>query len=323
MMRIATFNLDSLGRRGRAEPDSRLSVLREAINGLRADVLCLQEIDAQTIQGGRRELADLDRLLRGTSYETFERHVSGHADGEGLLDVHNLVVLSRYPIRKRRQIWHSIVPVPEHRSISADPAQLEPMEIRWERPVLHTILEAGGDLPVHVFNVHFRAPLAAFVPGQKVDADAWRSTAGWAEGLYMASWKRIGQAFETRLAVDEVFDTVTGDARIVVCGDMNSEIEEMPLRILRADPADTGNPDLAARALVPIELMVDRSSRFTAIEDDRAQLPDHILASHPLADTCRMVEIDNAALAADVFDRRSRRGTAASNHAPIVAEFAI
>jgi hypothetical protein len=101
-MRIATFNVESLDLPPKAHVplEARAEILRPALERLQADVLCLQEINGQHMPGhdGRRLLA-LDRLLAGTSYAAYARVTTTGGWGRGLADVHNLVTLSRFPIR--------------------------------------------------------------------------------------------------------------------------------------------------------------------------------------------------------------------------------
>src|SRR4249919_3839479 len=68
-MRLATFNLESLGstRRHGASFEERAAVLRPQLERLKADILCLQEVDASKV-GDTRRAADLERLLEGTPY---------------------------------------------------------------------------------------------------------------------------------------------------------------------------------------------------------------------------------------------------------------
>ena len=65
-LRIATFNLENLDvRPGQTRPlPERVSALRPQLIRLAADILCLQEVNAQTCGPHRpRRLAALDRLL--------------------------------------------------------------------------------------------------------------------------------------------------------------------------------------------------------------------------------------------------------------------
>lgn len=326
-MRLATFNLDCFGARAasRSAADARVSALRDALAGLRADVLCLQEVNAQTDRtkpGGPRSLEALKRLIDGTVYESFDWRTSTGRSRRGPMDVHNLVVLSRYRIGEHRQIWHDLVPPPVYRSATADPPQTEPSEHGWDRPFVHAVLEPDGAHPLHVLNLHLRAPLAAFVPGQKQGPFAWKTARGWAEGFYLATLKRVGQALEARFVVDTILDA-DPEARIVVCGDMNADAVEMPVRILCADTEDTGNPGLADRMLVPVERIAPEADRYSVIHAGHKHMLDHILVSRALADRCRKVEIHNSDLPDEVFDEAALGDTWASNHAPLVAEFDI
>lgn len=184
------------------------------------------------------------------------------ADGRGPLDVHNLVILSREPIVRQRQTLNELVPAP----------------VAWDRPALCAPVELGQGRVLHVLNLHLRSPLAAFVPGQKTGPFAWKSVAGWVEGFFLASIKRTGQALEARLMVDEIFD-VDAECLIAVCGDLNAELREMLLRILRGEEEDTGNGALAGRVLVPMERTVAESQRYSVLHGGRAVINDHVLVS--------------------------------------------
>jgi hypothetical protein len=78
-MRVATFNVDSLDTTTDAAValDDRIPILRPQLERLRANILCLQEINGQHSPGvGPRTLRALDRLLEGTRYQTFARAVT-------------------------------------------------------------------------------------------------------------------------------------------------------------------------------------------------------------------------------------------------------
>ena len=100
-LRIATFNLESL------DDDAltaRIGALRPELVRLRADILCLQEVNGQRAARGRgRGLAALSTLISETPYATYQMVSTLAADG-GPADVHNLVILSRLPIVSRAQI---------------------------------------------------------------------------------------------------------------------------------------------------------------------------------------------------------------------------
>lgn len=331
-MRIATFNLESLDDRPGAEPalPERIARLRPQLERLEADILCLQEVNAQPVSGRKRaprRFAALESLLDGTPYAGFHRVATLRESGAGPLDVHNLVTLSRYPIVARRQIRHVLVAPPAFRMTTAEPAQDEAGPVEWDRPLLYAAV-AAGDRRVHVINLHLRAPLAGFVPGQKLGPFAWRSVAGWSEGFFAAAVKRTGQALEARLFVETLFDAEPG-ALVAVAGDCNADDYEMPLRILRASPHDTGNPDLAGRSLMPVERAAPAERRFTVRHAGRASMLDHLLVSPTLLAALRAVEIHNEGLADEVFGDAAPEAAgdattgaaAGSFHAPLVAAF--
>jgi len=325
-LRIATYNLENLDDRPGLRPGiaERIRVLRPALVRLAADVLCLQEVNAQEGPGqGPRVLSALDKLLEGTPYRGFHRVVSKGRGGKGPADVHNLVILSRLEVLDERQYWHDFVPPPVWRPMSALPAAKEAEPVAWDRPVLHATLALEGALaqrPLHVFNLHLRALLAAFIPGQKRDSFTWNSVPGWAEGFFLTSLKRAGQALEARIAIDRLFDR-DPEALIAVCGDFNAGARETPVRAIRAEEDDTGNPSLASRALVALERSVPEPQRFSVMHGGERAMLDHLLVSRPLLAWYRGAEIHNEALEDELSAFATARPSAESFHAPVVASF--
>ena len=135
--------------------------------------------------------------------------------------------------------------------LAADPPAPDKVAIRFERPVLVTEIEVGGE-PLTVVNVHFRAPIASAIPGQKTGPYSWKRVDAWAEGYYLSGLKRIGQALEVRRLVDQIFDA-DASAKILVTGDFNAEIHDTTMRLLKGGSEDTGNGDLADRSLVVLD----------------------------------------------------------------------
>ncbi|AWK88945.1 endonuclease/exonuclease/phosphatase family protein [Azospirillum thermophilum] len=319
-LRIATFNLENFDDAGDPPFEARAAVLRPQLERLAADVLCLQEVNAQhPAKGEPRVLRALDRLLQGTRYEGF--HCTA-GDGRKLADRHNLVVVSRWPVAAAHLLRHDLVPPPQVRMVTADPPGEAPGDVTWDRPVLQAEITLPGGRPLHVFNLHLRAPLAAPVPGQKVAALTWRTAGGWAEGFYLAAIKRAGQALETRLAVDRVFDA-DPEALIVVAGDCNAGMEQTPVRIIRADLDSTGNGDLAGRALVPLERSLPEDRRFSVLHGGDAVMLDHLLVSRSLLGWFRSAEIHNEALSDELVAHATVDRSPESYHAPVVASFEL
>ena len=317
LLRIATYNLENLGGEvdSDAELDVRVTALRPRLLRLDADILCLQEINARHRHGGDRGLIALERLLAHTPYTDFHRATTLNAAGTGPRDVHNLVILSRFPIVARRQIRHDLVAAPEYRSVTAEPPAIRPQAIEWDRPILHATVDVMGRA-LDVINLHLRAPRSAYLPGQKQSPSVWNTIAGWAEGFFLADIKRSGQALEARLLIEHLFDEA-GDARIVVCGDFNAELSSVPLAILCAEVANTGNPALGDRVLFPAETRVPKAARYSVLHSGRRLLLDHVLVSRPLIARLKRAELHNE----DLRDDAVGDAEPASFHAPVLAVF--
>ena len=322
-MRIATFNLENLDDAPGLDPplEARIAVLRPQLLRLEADVLCLQEINARREATGMpRRLVALERLLESTPYADFHLVSSLRPGGKEPADKHNLAILSRWQFSSHRQIWHDLVPPARYGTVTGAKSKGEEEAIRWDRPILHATLILPSGAPLHLVNLHLRAPLAAPVPGQKLGAFAWRSVGGWAEGFYLANIKRCGQALETRLLVEQIFDSDAG-ALVAVCGDFNAEEHEMPLRIIRGDLEDTGNGDLAGRSLISLERTLSQSQRFSVVHHGQRLMLDHMLVSRALLARYRSVEVHNEALGDELVAYATVNRSPESYHAPVVACF--
>lgn len=311
-LRVATFNLETLGdeRAGAIPLQQRIAALRPQLLSLQADMLCLQEVDAQEIAPHKRSLSALEQLLQGTPYAGYRRAAGEIEPGHGPADRHNLVVLSRYPIRNSRSVLHDKV---------APPPAPAGMQSRWDRPILQLEIGLPDGRALHVLNLHLRAPLAAYRPDAKRHG-VWQSTRDWAEGFHLSTLKRTGQALEARLLVDDLLDD-DPQALIVVAGDLNADLHEMPLRLLCARSADTNNPALATRALMPAEQRLPEETRYTMIFDGRRVVLDHLLLSAALAERLSGVEARNEGLVDEMEAKASSRREPGSFHAPLVAAF--
>lgn len=318
-MRIATFNLESFGEDpfDAADLAPRIARLRPMLEELDADILCLQEVNAQTIKGApARRFEALASLIEETRYADYHLAASGGGDPA---ERHNLAVLSRHPVSACRDILNDYVDPPHWPRRHAEPPDEAAPAITFDRPILAVTIDLPEGRPLHLFCVHLRAPLAAPVPGQKLSAGAWKTVPGWAEGYFAAAMKRTGQALELRHAVDEAFDGES-DALVAAVGDFNAVEVEPALRIVLAEPDDTGNPDLAGRRLCPVEDVIAAERRFTVSHRGRHHMLDHILVSPALNARMKSVRILNKELADEIEDSGTDAALG-SFHAPLVATF--
>jgi endonuclease/exonuclease/phosphatase family metal-dependent hydrolase len=323
-MRLATFNIENLD----LEPDAglpfeaRIAVLRPILERLAADILCLQEVNGQHVAGApERRLAALETLIDGTAYAGFERAATTGPSGRGVASVHNLVTLSRYPIREHFEVRHAHVGPLRHDYVTGSAKGAGPQEIAFDRPLLVCAVELPGGRRLDVVNLHLRAPRASAVPGEKLTSRQWRSAGGWAEGYFLSAWKRMAQALELRLLVENLLDR-DPERLIAIAGDFNAEDHETPLRLVVAAAAETGNADLAARSLVVLDRFIADGQRWSAQHSGWREMLDHIVASPALAQHLKAIEVHNDTVAEPAPDGEEA-AIAGSSHAPVVADFAL
>jgi len=318
--RLATFNIENLDWSPSQEPAfvRRLGALRPILDQIEADVLCLQEVGAQRSpsRAPRRYLA-LERLIAGGRYESFHRAATLRPGAGEPADVHNLVILSRWPILESRQLHHDIVARWDWTPPSDDGTPAPPIEIAWDRPLLYAAIALPDGAPLHVIDLHLRAPRAVPV----APARGAGSSRALVEGQFAAALKREGQALEARLLVERLFDRDPA-ARLAVCGDLNADEHDAPTRLLRGARDEDAPNDLsgAPRGLVALEERVAPDRRYSVIHAGRPTLIDHILVSRPLADACVGATILNEGLLDEVYAREPIVG---SLHAPLVATFRL
>lgn len=319
-LRLATFNLENFDDVANATPSlaDRIALMRPQLLRLNADVLCLQEVNAQAQGNGPRALRALARLLEGTPYAGYQQATTLDEHGR-LAKERNLVLLSRFPILGFAQHLNDLVAPPQYQLITADPPAAGPQPMRWERPILHARLDIAGAV-LHVIVVHLKSKLPKEIPGQKKNAFTWKSASGWAEGFFVSSLLRVGQALEVRRLVDQLFDAEPA-ALIAVCGDFNAEASEVPIEAILGEVENTANEELSGRVLVPCERSVPESARFSLYHRGRGNMLDHVLVSRALLRSYRGTEIHNETLHDESMAFATDKLYPESDHAPVVASF--
>jgi exonuclease III len=322
-VRISTFNLENLDDVEGSSPSlqERIKILRPQIERLNADIICFQEIHGQETEGQPRRLLALKKLLENTDYSPFNVASTLTSNNE-VYDKRNLVVVSRFPISETRQYNNDIIPSPLYRKITSDPAEEEPKKVQWERPILYTKINVRDDFVINLINLHLKSRRPSPVEGQQVDRYSWKSGSGWAEGFFISSMKRVGQALETRLLVDSIFDD-DEEAKIIVCGDLNAHPEEVPIEAISGSIENTGNPDLSKRVMISCEKTIPEPSRFTYLHYGRKRLLDHLLISQSMLPYYRRSEIHNETLHDETIAFATETKFPESDHAPFIAEFEI
>ena len=313
--RVATFNVENLDitEEGR-EPtlERRIELMRPQLLRLRADIICFQEV-----HGRDGQLLALDKLLENTPYASFQR-VSTEEQGQPAR-FRNIVTLCRDPILEKRQVLGDFISCPKYRQVTAEPPAGQVQEVCWERPLLYT-RHCLGKQVLHLINLHLKSKRPVNIRGQKEDAFRWRSASGWAEGFFLSSMQRVGQAIEVRHLVDSIFDE-DENARIIVCGDFNADHDEVPVQAIRGDVERTGNPDLSSRVLVPCEFTIPEPSRYSFLYQGKPEMLDHVLVSRSLLGDYRSTEIHNELLHDESLAFAIDAKFPESDHAPVVVTF--
>jgi Endonuclease/Exonuclease/phosphatase family len=312
-MRIATFNLENFDDEANQDPSlaTRVAIMRPQLERVAADVLCLQEVHSQDGAQGRT-LAALDSLLAGTRYQDYQRLTTTTTGGDLYLE-RNLVILSRFPLidHTRTIIRDSSGPRPAYQVATAVPPDQSADPLEWERPILYAQVDLGGGRILHVLNLHLKSKIATDIQGQKEDTSTWKTPSAWAEGSFISSMKRVGQALQVRLEIDRLFDQAeqTGDPAplIAICGQVE----------------DTGNPAHGPRVLVACENQVAESTRYSLFHLGRGEMIDHVLASRALLATLEHAEIHNEYLPDESGAFRTDVKFPESDHAPVVAQFTL
>jgi endonuclease/exonuclease/phosphatase family metal-dependent hydrolase len=329
-MRIATFNLENLDDKPGKKPTlaERIAVMRPQLLRLKADILCLQEVNGQETAGEPRRLLALERLIEGTPYADYFVASTKTEDGKQVYDERNLVILSRYEILSHQQYKHDYAPAPRYQKVTARTGSGSGKEegeeaklVTWERPILHARVQVGGET-LDVINLHLKSRNPSNVEGQVSGYNTWRTASGWAEGFFISAMKRVGQALEVRILIDKIFDQ-DENALIVACGDLNADLTEVPIEAIRGEVENTGNPDLAGRVMIPCELTVPESSRYSYLHLGKGRMLDHLFVSRGLMALYRGAEIHNELIHDESIAFSSDKTFPESDHAPVVAEFEL
>jgi len=324
-LRIATFNLENLDDKPGQRPTlaERIAVMRPQLLRLKADILCLQEVNGQETAGEPRRLLALKQLIEGTPYADYHLASTKTKDGKQVYDERNLVILSRYEILSHQQYRHDYAPEPLYRKVMEHLGAGEEEEaerVTWERPILHARVMVG-DESLEVINLHLKSRRPSNIEGQ-YRGYRWRNASAWAEGFFISAMKRVGQALEVRILIDRIFDQ-DENALIVVCGDLNSDLGEVPIEAIRGDVENTGNEDLGSRVMVPCELTVPETSRYSFLHLGKGRMLDHLLVSRGMLARYRGAEIHNELLHDESIAFSTDKKYPESDHAPVVAEFEL
>ena len=321
-LRIATFNLENLDE-GRGLT-TRFNILRPQLERLKADIICFQEVHGQERVDQPRDIITLRRLLEETSYKDFHLASTMTTNNE-VYDKRNLVIASRYEVLETNQYRGDYIDFPQYKTITDENEDDEPRKIGWERPILVSKIKVQEGFEVHIFNLHLKSKIPSSIAGQtyrRGNREAWKSIQSWAEGYFISSMKRVGQAIEVRMIIDEVFDQ-DEQAKVIVCGDFNAEPDEVPVEGLTGSVLATNNPDLRPKVLIPCQNTIPIPARYTYIHFGKQRLFDHILMSQAMLPYYRRAEIHNETLIDEGIFGATDSHYPESDHAPFIVEYEL
>jgi endonuclease/exonuclease/phosphatase family metal-dependent hydrolase len=321
-LKIATFNLENFDDKSGQNPSlaQRIALMKPQLIRLDADILCLQEVNGQEIEGQPRQLLALNEFISGTPYQDYHLVCTRTANGYQVYDERNLVILSRYTIESSDQLRNSLINPPMYRQVTAIPGEDEAKAIGWERPILIAKIRLPDNQILNVINLHLKSKIPTNVNGQRINAYKWRTASGWAEGYFLSSMKRVGQALETRILIDQIFDE-DENAFVMVCGDFNANHDDVPVRAIEGRVEETGNENLSRRVLYPCESGIPDSRRYSLFHQGKGEMIDHLLVSRNMLQYYRGTEVHNELLHDESLAFSDDKKYPESDHAPIVAEF--
>jgi endonuclease/exonuclease/phosphatase family metal-dependent hydrolase len=317
-MRIASFNVENLDDDGSQSVQDlwpkRVEVMQPMLERMNADILLLQEVHS---------LDALDELRDIEPYKDYYREHTLKKDGSGPYAHRNLVILSRWEIKRRKQYHHDFADAPMWKKITADDQDPVAKDVSWERPILHAEIELEGNRILHALNLHLKSMIPTAISGQNPTWYMWASHSGWAEGFFLSSIKRVGQALETRLVIDDIFQKKGKDSLIVVGGDFNAEIGSVPFKAIVGSSQDTQNADISDLVMVPCEYNVPPEQRYSLLHHGKGNMLDHLIVSKALYPHWERTSIYNEILPDESLRYADDKKFPESDHAPVVAHFNV
>lgn len=196
-------------------------------------------------------------------------------------------------------------------------------DIRWERPILHAKVRLNDGKILHVINLHLKSKIPTPIEGQMKDQYTWNSHGGWAEGYFISSIKRVGQALEARILLDQIFEADGDGARIVILGDFNAEVGSVPFLAIAGTVAENNNPELRSKMMYPCEYNVPEDQRYSLFHHGKGEMIDHVIVSGSLLPYFERTAIFNEFLPDKSVAFATDKKFPESDHAPVMAYFQV
>jgi endonuclease/exonuclease/phosphatase family metal-dependent hydrolase len=315
VVRIATWNLENLfrpsgqaGASGAAAYDAKVQALTDTLLALAPDVLAVQEV------GDTQALTDLGRQVGGPWHQA-----TADPDRRGI----RVGYLSRLPLTHLEQIV-------------TFPAGLRPVQVdesansvdRMGRPALRARVQVAGR-PVDLLTCHLKSKLLTF-PGGRFSTSDEHERARF--GVYALN-RRAAEAATVRATATTLLSAdPTGDAALIVLGDLNDVPEAATTQILYGPPgSEIGTVGYAMpdqgdqQRLWNLAPRLPSEQRYSRIYRGRRELIDHILVSHALVTRITDGAVITGPTTAPSIgdDPTERRHATGSDHRPVLADITL
>lgn len=189
-----------------------------------------------------------------------------------------------------------------------------------------TIRANNADLTV--VNCHLKSKLLTFPGGRFSTSNGDERARVGAYALY----RRASEATTLRAHMNGVMNDNGRTEAVILCGDMNDEVDAQTTQILNGPPgseigtrgferADKGD----GSRLWNLAPFIPEERRFSRVYRGRGELIDHIFVSHFLATGGRTTSVETipaeGVLPSIDDDPNARRGEPGSDHAAVLATF--
>lgn len=326
-LKVMTWNLENLcdagspcGPKTPEQYQQKLNSLAAVILRLDPDVLAVQEV------GSTAAVNDLMGLLRGR-YPHLE--LSSHPDRRGI----RVGFLSKFVIEETEDIL-----VFPQTGLPAVPGLDEDGNLidvtRLGRGALRIRVSPHPGFPVHLVTAHLKSKLLTYPSSTEGPRFTPKNENERSRVAGLALLKRTAEAVALRVKANELLEGNAHTA-LIVLGDMNDVTTAVTTQILQGPTGSEIDTDAFNRPdqgddtrLFNLAVLIPADRRFSRIHNGVRELLDHILVSQellpglprqlPSVDSCV-----NGSLPSIGDDPNARRDDLGSDHAPIIATFAI
>ncbi len=266
-LRIGVLNLEKLSPPNEpVERAAKKKALQEIIFRMNADILGFEElVNENFLTEILEELPDSFIPYKSTIVKT-------QSAGFGIKSA----IVSRFPIDQSNLEPHDNSE--NFHWTNNDDVDIN-FTIPWDRPLLELPIQIplvnNNSTTIRFFVVHLKSK----IPTKKSGAgNTWDNLTEYADGAYVSTLRRVGQARYLRRRLDQLFEN-DPESKIVVMGDFNADLSSATVQTIIGDHLGANNESLRMNELLPCELSLPSEKRFSYIFRGKGIMIDHILIS--------------------------------------------